>query len=173
MMRISGKGADVFAEEAGGHRFQRVPPNEKRGRIHTSTITVAVLPEPTEVQVVVREDELEVKYCRGSGAGGQHRNVTDSACVITHVPTGTMVRSENARSQHENRATAMAVLRARLWQDQHERVNGRRDDQRRAQVGTGQRGDKTWSIDVPEDRVTHHATGRRWRFHKEYARGNW
>ena len=173
-MRIGGKNAaELFADEPGGHRFQRVPENEKRGRVHTSTITVSVLPEPTEVQVTLDERDLDIKYCLGSGNGGQNKQKTSSACQITHVPTGTHVRCESARSAHENKDTAIVVLRARLWQIQHAQVTGARDDERRRQVGSGMRGCKTWSIDVPEDRVTHHASGRRWRYAKEYARGNY
>src|SRR5512147_1368265 len=121
VIRVSGNGADeLFANEAGGHRWQRIPPNERRGRVHTSTVTVAVLPEPTEAQVQIRESDVEWQACRGSGAGGQNRNKVNSAVQLWHRPTGIAVRCESERSQWQNRQTAMAMLRARLWQARSE-----------------------------------------------------
>lgn len=173
VFRVTGKGAEqVFRDEPGGHRWQRVPPNERRGRVHTSTITVAVLSEPSETQVVLRESDLEEQTCRGSGAGGQHRNKTDSAVQLRHIPTGIMVRCESERSQSLNRETARAVLRARLWQAEQERASGARADDRRRQVGSGMRGDKRRTIRTQDDVVNDHQTGRQWRY-KDYARGNW
>src|SRR5262245_48467305 len=111
-----GNGAEeAFRDEAGGHRWQRVPPNERRGRVHTSTVTVAVLPEPAAAELRIAPGDLDWSFCRGSGSGGQHRNKTESTAVVTHVPTGLTVRCESERSQHQNRATALALLRARLW----------------------------------------------------------
>lgn len=170
---MSGKHAvETFKDEPGGHRWQRIPPTEKRGRVQTSTITVAVLPEPTEAQVVLREGDLDFKFCRGSGNGGQHRQKTDSAVQLTHKPTGLSVRCETERSQTQNKETARGLLRARLWQLEHERVNGSRDDDRRRQVGSGMRGDKIRTIRVRDDVVNDHVTGRQWKF-KDYERGNW
>src|SRR5579885_2588838 len=108
VLQIDGQGAwSAFAHEPGGHRFQRIPPNEKRGRVHTSTVTVAVLPELTDTQVPINDKDLEWSYCRGSGKGGQHRNVTDSAVQLHHKPTGIRVRCESERSQPQNRRTAL------------------------------------------------------------------
>lgn len=170
---MSGKGAgELFANESGGHRWQRVPPNEKRGRVHTSTITVAVLPEPREHEVVIKPDDIEVTFMRGSGAGGQHRNVTDSACRIKHLATGLEVRCESERSQHSNRETAMAILRARIQDAQNASTNGERAADRRRQLGSGMRGDKRRTIRVQDDQVNDHVTGRTWSF-KRYSRGDW
>ena len=171
--RVTGKRAwETFKDEPGGHRWQRVPPNEKRGRVHTSTITVAVLPEPTEAQVVLREADLDFSTCRGSGAGGQHRNKTESAVVLKHLPTGIVVRCENERSQNQNKETARAVLRARIWEVTQLALDGKRAYERKQQVGSGMRGDKRRTIRTQDDVVNDHTTGRQWRF-KDYVRGNW
>jgi peptide chain release factor 1 len=173
VLRVSGKGASAtFADEPGGHRWQRVPPNERRGRVHTSTVTVAVLDEPKPHELVVRESDLEEETMRGSGAGGQHRNKTDSAVRLTHKPTGIVVRCESERDQHRNRETARAVLRARLLEAQTNAANGARADDRKRQVGSGMRGDKRRTIRTQDDTVNDHVTGRQWRY-KDYERGNW
>lgn len=173
MLRVSGRGAaEAFADEPGGHRWQRIPPTEKRGRVQTSTVTVAVLPEPERLTVVIDERDLDVKTCRGSGAGGQHRNVTDSAVVMTHKPTGIVVRCESERSQHANRETAIAVLRARMWEAERDRAAGFRGAERRAQVGSGMRGDKRRTVREQDGRVTDHVTGQSWEW-KAYRRGDW
>jgi len=163
---------DVFRDEAGGHRWQRIPPNEKRGRVQTSTVTVAVLPEPTETQVRIAPGDLEWATCRGSGAGGQHRNKTESAVQLVHRPTGVMVRCESERSQHQNRATALALLRARLWATEQEKRVGGIAASRKAQVGSGMRGDKRRTIRVQDGVVNDHVTGKRWSF-RDYERGDW
>lgn len=149
-----------------------MPPNEKRGRVHTSTVTVAVLPEPESSQVVLREDDLEFTACRGSGAGGQHRNVTASAVILKHVPSGISVRCEGERSQHQNRETATALLRARLWELKRTQLAKAREQDRRSQVGSGMRGDKRRTIRAQDGQVTDHVTGKTWRY-KDYVRGNW
>lgn len=165
------KAWQLFKEEPGGHRWQRVPPNEKRGRVHTSTITVAVLPEPTEVELVINDRELEIKAIRGTGAGGQKRNKTSNCIQLRHLPTGIMVRCESERSREQNRLTAIAHLRAQLWETEKSRAKDARDSDRKQQVGAGQRGDKRRTIRVQEDTVVDHVTGKRWRF-KDYERGN-
>ncbi len=166
------KAAAVFKDEAGGHRWQRVPPNEKRGRIQTSTVTVAVMPDPPEATFHVLESDCEWQATRGSGAGGQARNKVSSAVQLWHRPTGTMVRCESERSQHQNRQTAMKLLRARLWQRQQEEAMSSAASARREQVGSGMRGDKRRTIRVQDGAVHDHVTGRRWRL-KEYLRGEW
>jgi peptide chain release factor 1 len=172
-LHITGKKAlETFKDEPGGHRWQRVPPNEKRGRVHTSTITVAVLPEPTAVQVILREGDLEFSACRGSGNGGQHRNVTDSAVILKHKPSGIQIRCEAERSQLQNKETARAMLRAKLWQAEQEKTTGARADERKRQIGSGMRGDKRRTIRTQDDVVNDHETGKQWRF-KDYVRGNW
>lgn len=159
---VRGKEADeAFKDESGGMRWQRVPPGEKRGRVHTSTVTVAVLPEPGHSELKVDPRDLEWSTCRGSGAGGQHRNKTESAVQLRHVPTGTTVRCESERSQHQNRANALATLRARLWQDARESALDGRNADRRSQVGSGMRGDKVRTYRTQDDSVTDHRTGRR------------
>lgn len=157
-----GKGVEeAFKNESGGMRWQRVPPNEKRGRVHTSTVTVAVLPEPDESRLKIDPRDLEWSTCRGSGAGGQHRNKTESAVQLKHVPTGIMVRCESERSQHQNRATALSALRAKLWQDIQDRGREGRNAERRCQVGSGMRGDKVRTYRTQDDSVTDHRTGRK------------
>jgi peptide chain release factor 1 len=173
ILRVSGRGAvALFAGEPGGHRWQRTPPNDKRGRIHTSTITVAVLPEPREHEVLLRDDELSIETMRGSGAGGQHRNKTDSAVRVTHLPTGIVVRCESERSQSQNKVTALAVLRARIAEAARSGAAGARAEDRRRQVGSGMRGDKRRTIRVQDDNVTDHVDGRSWKY-RQYARGDW
>ena len=170
---IGGCGAAaLFAGEPGGHRWQRVPETERRGRVHTSTVTVAVLSEPAHGDVVLREDDVDIETMRGSGAGGQHRNKTDSAVRARHRPTGIEVRCESERSQHRNRELAMRVLAARVADAARSIAQGDRAEDRRRQVGSGMRGDKRRTIRVQDGQVTDHVDGRTWRF-KSYARGDW
>jgi len=169
--RVIGKGAlEAFKNEPGGHRWQRVPPTEKRGRVQTSTVTVAVLEEPQEHEVAIDPADLEESFCRGSGAGGQHRNKTDTAVLLRHKPTQILVRVDGGRSQHANRLTAMAVLRAKLKAAADEGAQVRRSRRRRDQVGTGMRGDKRRTVAVQRDSVVDHVTGRSTSF-KDYQRG--
>lgn len=163
---------ELFSNEAGGHRWQRAAPNDKRGRIHTSTITVAVLTEPTPVQLVIAPRDLDWATCRGSGPGGQNRNMTDSAVQLTHKPSGMMVRCETERSQNQNKQAALALLRARLWQQEQEKVEGQRSEFRKNQVGSGMRGDKRRTIRCQDGIVTDHITGAQYKY-KDYERGNW
>ncbi len=168
---VTGRGAErLFARESGGHRWQRVPPTEKRGRVHTSTVTVVVLPEPTETELSLDPRDLEEKFTRGSGAGGQHRNKTSTAVQLRHKPTGLSVRAENGRSQADNRATALRLLRAKLVEAQQRSATDQRDRERRQQAGSGQRGDKVRTIALQRDRVTDHQT-RRSCSAREYMRG--
>lgn len=173
VFRVSGAEADrTFENEAGGHRWQRIPPTERNGRVQTSTVTVAVLQEPTETQVVIRDGDLEWSICRGSGAGGQHRNVTDSAVQLRHKPSGLVVRCESERSQHRNKASALSVLRSRLWAMENSRRLGAVAENRKRQVGSGMRGDKRRTIRVRDGAVNDHITGRKWRY-ADYVAGKW
>jgi peptide chain release factor 1 len=173
VLEVSGKRAvETFENEPGGHRWQRIPPTEKRGRVQTSTVTIAVLKQPTETQIRLRPEDLEFSACRGSGAGGQHRNVTDSAVILKHVPSGLTVRCESERSQHQNRETATSLLRARLWEAKQTEASGARAEDRRRQVGSGMRGDKRRTIRAQDGQVTDHITGKTWQY-KRYIRGDW
>jgi peptide chain release factor 1 len=169
---VGPRAASAFRDEAGGHRWQRTPPNERYGRVHTSTITVAVLPEPTEVEVRLAPGDLDWSTCYGTGPGGQKRNKTESTVLLTHLPTGLQIRCETSRSQQHNRVAALALLRARLWAQEHERLHDARAAERRQQVGSGMRGDKRRTIRYQDGTVVDHVTGRRWE-RRAYLRGNW
>jgi peptide chain release factor 1 len=157
---ITGHGAySRLKYESGVHRVQRVPTTEASGRIHTSTATVSVLPEADEVEVEIPDKDLRVDVYRSSGPGGQSVNTTDSAVRITHLPTGLMVAIQDEKSQHKNKAKAMAVLRARLLGLEQQRLAEERGEQRRSQVGTGERAEKIRTYNFPDDRVTDHRVG--------------
>ncbi len=152
-------GTDVYKRlkyESGVHRVQRVPATEAQGRIHTSTCTVAVLPEAEEVDVEIKPEELEITVCRASGPGGQGVNTTDSAVQILHKPTGLIVRCADERSQQKNKAKALRVLRSRLLDARIAEENAKYAAQRKAQVGTGERNERIRTYNFPQNRVTDH-----------------
>lgn len=151
----------MFAGEAGGHRWQRVPPTEKRGRVQTSSVTVAVLEESAGGSFHLDWSDVDVGTYVGSGPGGQHRNKVATAVRMTHRDTGLVVTCENERSQDQNKQQAFKVMKARLAEAHAQRQQEERNGSRREQIGTGYRGDKIRTVQMQNDRVTNHITGRK------------
>jgi len=171
VFKVSGKGVIRFFEsEAGGLRWQRVPPTEKRGRVHTSTITVAVLPEAKQQEIHIDPKDLKESFTCGSGPGGQHRNKNATAVQLTHLPSGVTVRAESSKSQKTNRENALAILKAKLLSEKKKIYSKKREQIRQEQVGSGMRGDKIRTIQVKHNIVSCHITGKKISY-KDYYRG--
>lgn len=161
IFEVRGDGAySLFKYESGVHRVQRIPETESKGRVHTSTITVAIMPEVDEIDVEIRDEDLEIKATRASGAGGQHVNKTDSAIHMTHIPTGISVFCQDGRSQHKNKEKAYQILRAKIYAVEEEKRMRELGEERLAQVGTGDRSEKIRTYNYPQDRVTDHRIGQ-------------
>lgn len=168
--RFSGNNAKAaFMPEAGGHRFQRVPPTEKKGRRQSSTVTVAVLPEPTRQELNIRSSDLKYETYRGTGPGGQHRNTSDTAVRVTHLPTGIQACSE-IKSQAQNKKLALNALMARLAARQENKAARDRNSKRKGQVGTGMRSDKIRTVAYQRGRVENHVNGKRMKI-RDYEKG--
>ena len=157
---VEGKGAwSRFKFESGAHRVQRVPETESSGRIHTSAVTVAVLPEAEEVEIEINPADLQIDTYRSGGAGGQHVNKTESAIRITHIPTGVVVECQDERSQYKNKDRAMKILRSKLYEAKQRELDAERAGERRSQVGTGDRSERIRTYNYPQGRVTDHRIG--------------
>lgn len=161
IFEVRGEGAySKFKYEAGTHRVQRIPETESKWRVHTSAVTVAILPEVEEVDVEIKESDLEIKACRASGAGWQHVNKTDSAIHMTHLPTWVSVFVQEWRSQHKNRERALQIIRSKIYQAEQERISRERWEERLSQVWSWDRSEKIRTYNFPQDRVTDHRIGQ-------------
>ncbi|HEX4027596.1 MAG TPA: peptide chain release factor-like protein, partial [Rhizomicrobium sp.] len=157
MLEVEGRGAYAKLKyESGVHRVQRVPATESQGRIHTSAATVAVLPEAEDVDIVIQDKDLRIDTYRAQGAGGQHVNKTDSAVRITHLPTNTVVAMQEEKSQHKNKAKAMMMLKAKIYDAERKRVDSERASERKSLVGSGDRSERIRTYNYPQGRVTDH-----------------
>lgn len=159
--KVEGKKAKIFKKEAGGHRWQRVPPTEKRGRVHTSSVTVAVLDSEQDNKFELHERDVEFRYYKASGKGGQHRNKTESAVEVKHLATGVTAKSDSERSQKDNKNIAFELLEQKLQDLYSAQRKSKRADERRDQVGTGLRGDKVQTVQEQNDRVVNHISGKK------------
>jgi len=173
IFEINGKNAyPMLQEESGVHRVQRIPETEKSGRIHTSTVSVAVLPEPRETDVHIAPQDIKVEFFRSSGPGGQNVNKVETAVRISHLPTGIVVSSQESRSQQKNRDQAMRILRARLLEEERGKQTQKREETRREQIGTAQRPEKIRTYNFPQDRVTDHRIKQSWHHLEGIMEGN-
>ncbi|MBI3980433.1 PCRF domain-containing protein [Candidatus Microgenomates bacterium] len=171
--KISAKGAySVFKHEAGVHRVQRVPETEKSGRIHTSTATVAILPELDDIDLHINEDDLSWDFFRSGGHGGQNVNKVSTAVRLTHKPTGIIITCQTERYQGKNREIALKLLRARLWEEEEEKRLSELTSERRAQIGRGMRAEKIRTYNFPQDRVTDHRINKSWHNIYQIMAGN-
>ena len=161
-IKLTGKSSDlaVFQHESGGHRFQRIPPTERKGRVHTSTCTVALMPSLEPYQFQLNDTDIDIKTARGSGAGGQHRNKTDSCVVMTHKPTGLMARVDG-RSQLRNRQLARALLESRVFDLENRKIKDNHQGNRKSQIGSGMRADKIRTYRYQDQVVIDHRSGKK------------
>ena len=169
------KGENVFeslGQEAGVHRIQRIPKTEKSGRIHTSTASVAILKGEGPSTIKIKQEDLRIEAFRGSGPGGQHRNVTDSAIRITHIPTNTVVSCQDEKSQHKNKDKAFGVLKLRLAKMSESMYNQEVSQERSSQIGTADRSEKIRTYNVPQNRITDHRIGKSWQNLENFFNGN-
>lgn len=170
-LRIKGEGAKDLMIERGVHRVQRVPKTEKKGRIHTSTATVAVLEKPSESEVQINPQDLRIETCRASGPGGQHVNRRETAVKITHLPTGITATSQSSKGQRANRENALSVLRARVYQAKKEEEDEKIKEERKSQIGAGERSEKTRTYNFPQDRITDHRIKKSWQDIEKVLKG--